>query len=237
MKEIYRDLSGYEGYQISNLGNVYSLKNKKIISYQIINSGYKLVHIYVNNKRHAKTIHRLVAQEFIPNPENKPFVNHKDGNRLNNVLENLEWVTSSENMQHAMSNGLVNFDHVSKPVIKLDLLSGKLIKRYKSIASALDDGYKNSAISMCIRGSNNSAHGFKWVYEDDFNKNQYISPVIDLYNKGISVNGILCRYPSLRKEDLISHISNELDIHPENILIKKETNYYQTRKLKRLLTK
>ena len=70
-------------------------------------NGYKYIGLTINNKHVNKSIHRLVAENFIPNPENKPEVNHKDGNKLNNDFSNLEWVTSKENQAHAIENGLV----------------------------------------------------------------------------------------------------------------------------------
>lgn len=122
MKEIWKDIAGYEGlYQVSNLGRVKSFerrwrtgknnnikrKHKEMIiskSKQI--KSYHVVTLYKNNIQTQKGVHRLVAKAFIPNPENKPQVNHKDGNKLNNHINNLEWVTIKENMRHAAINGL-----------------------------------------------------------------------------------------------------------------------------------
>jgi len=118
MNEIWRDIKGYEGlYQVSNLGRVKSLSRKykhnmfgKKIIYKTskerlltinINQGYAHVVLCKNGKCKQKLLHRLIAQSFIPNPENKPNINHIDGNGLNNNLDNLEWCTQKENIKHA----------------------------------------------------------------------------------------------------------------------------------------
>lgn len=120
-EEIWKDVTGYEGiYQVSNFGKIRSLdrkiKNKygyRMINWKIIKpfswgSGYLYVNLQKEQSRISKSIHRLVAESFVENKENKPEVNHKDGNKKNNRAENLEWVTSSENEKHAYKNGRVN---------------------------------------------------------------------------------------------------------------------------------
>lgn len=108
MKEVYKPIINFEGYYISNLGNVLSHKGKqpKILKVKVDKYGYGCVCLRANNKNHSFTIHRLVALHFIPNLEDKPTVNHKDGNKLNNVVTNLEWNTVSENTKHAYDNNL-----------------------------------------------------------------------------------------------------------------------------------
>ena len=107
--EIWRDVVGYEGlYQVSNLGRVKSFYRGKVhlLKYQLDSQGYVIVTLCKDGKGRGCKVHILVAQAFISNPENKPFVNHIDGNKSNPHVSNLEWVTPSENMKHAFRIGL-----------------------------------------------------------------------------------------------------------------------------------
>ena len=120
MKEIWKDIKGYEGlYQISNIGRVKSLDRivksrydstslfkERLLTPQRDTRGYKHVSLRKEGKSKHKRVHRLIALAFIPNPENKPEVNHIDGNKMNNGIDNLEWSTHSENIQHAYQTGL-----------------------------------------------------------------------------------------------------------------------------------
>ena len=117
MEEIWKDIEGYEGiYQVSNFGRAKSLgrvidtKNGRTTVKGVIMSPcgkpYLFVYLNKNHKSKYHAVHRLVAQAFIPNLENKPQVNHIDGNKTNNAVSNLEWVTQSENMLHAYRIGL-----------------------------------------------------------------------------------------------------------------------------------
>ena len=100
MIEEWKDIKGYEGlYQVSNLGRVKS-KTGRIRKTTFTNSGYELVVLYNNCKSKGFTIHRLVAEALLPNPENKPQVNHIDEDKTNNAVFNLEWVTAKENVNH-----------------------------------------------------------------------------------------------------------------------------------------
>jgi len=93
-EEIWKDIEGYEGlYRISSFGNVFSIKSNKIIKLMFSSHGYHVLSL----GRKSHSIHRLLAKHFIPNPENKKYVDHIDRNRLNNKLSNLRWVTHSEN--------------------------------------------------------------------------------------------------------------------------------------------
>lgn len=106
MKEIWKDIKGFEGlYQVSNYGRIWSCRrgNYKIPDYN--NCGYMRVQLSVKKKRYRFFLHRLVAETFLPNPDNKTQVNHKDCDKTNNYVGNLEWTTPSENMTHAYING------------------------------------------------------------------------------------------------------------------------------------
>lgn len=109
--EEWRDVVGYEQYfQVSNFGRVYSKRTSKILKQTISKTGYYIFSTRLGGRKGKSIcfkVHRLVAQAFILNPDGKPYVNHKDANKLNNTLENLEWCTHMENVIHAVANDLL----------------------------------------------------------------------------------------------------------------------------------
>ena len=126
-------LSLFDGeYEVCSNGKIYSNKRKTKVELigKITNEGYRLVMFTVNNKRIYKNVHRIIAECFILNPEKKPQVNHIDGNKLNNSVDNLEWVTPTENLIHARDNRLlhtckINMDIANK--IRKDVGSHRLL--------------------------------------------------------------------------------------------------------------
>ena len=98
----------YTNYQVNDIGQVYNTVTKNTLTRSFNKKGYPIVGISINGKTRSKTVHRLVAKAFIPNPENKLTVNHKDGNKSNNNVSNLEWMTHKENIKHGWDNGLYN---------------------------------------------------------------------------------------------------------------------------------
>jgi len=121
--EIWKPIKGFEGfYEVSNLGNVKSLprngtiKKDKILIGGIDNGGYRIFNLSKNGSNSIKTAHRLVAIAFIPNIDNKPQVNHINGNKSDNRVENLEWVTPKENISHGFKTGLITRNKKTKVV-------------------------------------------------------------------------------------------------------------------------
>ena len=177
MKEVYKDIPGFEGkYMISNKGNVMSMNYQNTRKPKVLipvkhHLGYLLVHL---GSSKIKMVHTLVAEAFIPNPEGKPFVNHIDGNKSNNVVSNLEWVTSKENMEHAIRTGLRNPNINSKPFGEKNPTSkpvyqytkdGIFIRRWGCISDAAREiGCNPCAISNNAAGRKKSCCGFVWKY-------------------------------------------------------------------------
>ena len=117
-KEIWKDIKGFEGiYIVSNIGRVKRLKCRyakedRFIKMYLGKRGYYCYNLWNKGKNKVSTVHRLIATQFIPNPENKREVNHKDANKLNNSIDNLEWVTPKENSVHAVrSINIKKFKH------------------------------------------------------------------------------------------------------------------------------
>ena len=163
MKEIWKDINGYEGlYQVSNLGNVKSLKTNKILS--PVGKEYKHVILYNKGDRKTLKIHRLVAEAFIPNPENKPQVNHKDEDKYNNIVENLEWCTHEENMNHGTKQDRESKIKTKYNVLQYDL-EGNLIKKWFNLREiTMNTNYKKANIMYCCRHKNKTAYGYRWEY-------------------------------------------------------------------------
>lgn len=104
MEEIWKNIKEYDIYEVSNLGNVRNKITNKQLYYSNSNNGYLRVGLFKDHKRTMYSIHRLVAETFIDNPENKPCINHKDCNKKNNKVDNLEWCTYKENNSYKNHN-------------------------------------------------------------------------------------------------------------------------------------
>ena len=197
MNEEWRQIQGYEGlYEVSNLGRVKSLKrgncnNEKLLKLREGNrGGYLVVILYKDKKRTTYNVHKLVAMTFIPNPENKPYINHKiesdEGKKINMVIFNedgtineekttIEWVTPKENNDYgtrnervskAMTNG-----KLSKKVLQLSL-SGELIREWPSTRECGRNGFNQGNIVSCCNGKLPHYKGFLWMYADDYKEKQ-----------------------------------------------------------------
>lgn len=155
-----------EGYYISNLGKIRNPSGKIKETFSIA-GGYYDYKIIQSGKHHK--IHRLVALHFIENPYNKQYVNHKNGNKLDNKVENLEWVTNQENVIHGYENGL-NKEGLS-PIIQYDKEGKYIIKEFKSISDASRElNIDSSSISACCREITIQTHGFHFKYKQNINK-------------------------------------------------------------------
>lgn len=189
---MWKDINGFEdAYRISDSGEVWSkdrwcidLKGRKRfrkgqkLNPDIAQNGYYRVTLAKNGKKVQKYLHRLLAEYFIPNPDNLPQVNHKDGNKLNCCIENLEWVSVRENTIHAYKHGLIK--HVrgerhpnygkcggeskrAKPIIAVNGVTGET-KQYSSMIETKKDGFLPSEVSRsCKYGSIHHGFVFKLI--------------------------------------------------------------------------
>lgn len=178
MKEEWRYIKGSnKQYSVSNLGRV--KKHYIIIKNQHMNNAIKttcdlLIKFAKTKKGYMENrlgkLHRLVAKAFIPNPENKPQVNHIDGNKLNNNVDNLEWCTNAENCKHAKEHGLTKRGIRRGRKRKVDQysLEGEYIKTFDCITDAINEiGLKDvSSVNNAISGYRPTAGGYKWKYNN-----------------------------------------------------------------------
>lgn len=174
--EIWKPIENFYNYEVSSLGNVRNIKRGKMMKLNI-KGGY--CNISLTNEIEKKTfkVHRLVALAFLENSENKSDVNHKDKNKLNNKLVNLEWMTTTENNMHRCL-GIKIKCNKNKPVFRMDKTSGEILEQYNSIQDAgnwatTNNYTKNShigrnAIGNCLTGNSKSAYGFIWQYEKKY---------------------------------------------------------------------
>jgi hypothetical protein len=128
----------YYGYRVYPTGQILSAKSRRFLK-ESTSGAYKKYNLCINGKSFNINTHRLLAELYIPNPENKEQVNHIDGNKHNNLLENLEWVTRSENGKHSFKNGLQKVTRPTKKVIDLD---GTIYESAKEAASKLGYNHK-----------------------------------------------------------------------------------------------
>lgn len=162
--EIWKDIEGYEGYQISNMGNVKSLGNDKAKKEKILKPakhrcGYLKVNLCKQGKTKTHLIHRLVALHFIQNPNNLPFINHRDEDKTNNAVQNLEWVTPKQNINYGTRNQRVA-EKLSKQVLCVE--TNKIYPSVNEVERQL--GFSNGNIVNVCKGKFKTAYGFHWKY-------------------------------------------------------------------------
>ena len=187
-KEIWKDIEGFEGkYQISSMGRVKSLNFKltgkeQIMSLKVNKYGYKQILLYKDKKYKTFLIHRLVAQAFIPNPENKPEIDHINTNKTDNRVENLDWCTAEYNHNYGTRNDRIA-KALSKPVLQFSK-TDEFIKKWNSIMDIkreLNISHQN--ISKCCLGKIKTAYKFKWGYEEDYEKVKFKVFDLEIYRK------------------------------------------------------
>ena len=178
----------YEGlYKVSNFGRILSLDynhtgKPDLMTPSTNTKGYFFVHLWKNGKLKMCLVHRLVAQTFIPNPENKPEVNHIDEDKTNNFVflnedgsvdkekSNLEWKNHRDNCNHGTRNERIAKAQ-SKRVLQLSL-SGDLIREWESTQECERNGFNHSAVVRCCNGERKTHKGFRWMYYDDYKESQ-----------------------------------------------------------------
>lgn len=164
----WRFIEGTNGeYQVSDTGMVKTTRSGKIMTPSVDQRGYLRVALYKSNRNKRYKVHRLVAQAFLPNPEEKPQVNHKDGNKQNNTVCNLEWVTNNQNMSHARQNGLFEGHRqfckkTSKKIIATNLITGQTIEYESILAAKREIGTQH--IQEVLSGKRKQAKGYTFSY-------------------------------------------------------------------------
>ena len=160
--EIWKDIKGYESiYQVSNLGSVKRVSTGRILKGGTDSMGYRVVSLRKNPTQKTKTVHRLVAEAFLPNPDNLPCINHKDENKQNNRVDNLEWCTYSYNNTYG-THLKRRSEKRCKKVRQYDL-NGNFIKEYVGLVNAQKEtGINRNNITSVSNGKRNHAGGYKW---------------------------------------------------------------------------
>ncbi len=162
MTEIWKPIKYYEGlYEVSNFGRI--RKGERLKAQNKNNSGYFLVTLYKNNIKHIYLVHRLVAETFISNPNNHPCVNHKDENKENNRVDNLEWCTRKYNINYGTCIERITKSN-GKKIIQRDK-NGNIVGEYDSIIGAARiTGVSNGNIGDCLHDRRKTAGGYLWEY-------------------------------------------------------------------------
>lgn len=167
-------IKGFENYIINRNGIIYNTRSGHQKQPTSNNNGYLYVDLYNNGNRKRFFVHRLVAKSFIPNPQNKPYINHIDGNPQNNNIKNLEWCSPLENVEHAnkvlnvLSAYKIANDNRKKKIKMIDRLSGETISIFDSIRDAeRKTKIKASNIVANLKGRQTYTKNYIWCYVEE----------------------------------------------------------------------
>ena len=169
MEEVWKPITGYEGlYEVSSLGRIKSLNynhtgKEKILKICKDGRGYLCANLCKDGKAKNHAIHRLVAKAFLPNPDNLPQVNHKDENKENNKVENLEWCSRSYNCSYGTRNKRTS-EKNSKPVFSISKVNGLIMEYTSATEAERVTGIAQQSICRCCKGKLKSAGGYIWKY-------------------------------------------------------------------------
>lgn len=209
---VWRPVEGFNGkYMVSDTGDVLNSETGKKLTHSYDREGYHLVQLFLKGKQHTCRVHRLVAIAYIDNPEGKPTVNHIDENKDNNCVENLEWATYAEQVNHGSRNKRAMDTIASAAVLQLDG-NGNTIAVYASVRDAARKFHvKPERILNALKDRQKTACGFSWKYVDENQKQkagrQPPTPVVQMTPEGV----IVAEYRS------ISAAAKALQISPSGI--------------------
>lgn len=168
--ELWLEVPGYETlYKVSNKGRIKSMTYNKILKQSFLNSGYARIILCKEGKIKAFSVHRLVAIAFIPNPDNYRYVNHKDENKLNNCVENLEWCSAIQNLKHSnVIETMLNASHKANEKTVLMFHKGKFIAEYESITKAAEAiNTFQQHVTNCLYGKQKTTRGYSFKFKNN----------------------------------------------------------------------
>lgn len=177
LEEEWRPIDGFPNYAVSNRGRVMNIKTGKVLKIGVNRCGYEQVGLSMNCKRMIFLIHRLVANAFIPNPNNLPEVNHINEIKTDNNVNNLEWSSASRNNKHSLYKRSCKINQLS--------LDGQFIKEWNSAHEIERElGFSKGHIIKCCKGRYKKMYGYLWEYADPSQQHKQNRPVVALTKDG-----------------------------------------------------